>query len=62
MLLAFAASLALQTPLPPTPPPVGTEANQWLPEVVLPTLDGKRSVALSTWQGKPLLLLQFASW
>ena len=33
-----------------------------LPDLELPTIDGKRAINLSELTGKPTLLIQFASW
>lgn len=41
---------------------IGTGAGDFYPPVVLPSLDGKRAVALSQFAGKKVLLIQFASW
>ena len=60
MLLVILAALALQHPAIPTP--VGTQVGEPLQDVMLPTIDGKNTIRLSELRGKPLLLLQFASW
>ena len=41
---------------------IGREVGQVFPQVVLPTLDGKRTLALSNFRGKKVLLIEFASW
>ena len=43
-------------------PHFGTDAGDLYPPVVLPSLDGKRTLALSQFAGKKVLLVQFASW
>ncbi len=42
----------------PYPPKVG----QPHPQIILPTLDGERVIALSTFRGRKVLLVHFASW
>jgi len=41
---------------------VGRKVGDMHPEIVLPSLDGKRNDALSQFRGKKVLLVQFASW
>lgn len=60
MILALFAALTLQHAA--SPAPVGVQVGEPLQDVVLPTIDGKSTVRLSELRGKPLLLLQFASW
>jgi hypothetical protein len=43
-------------------PVVGREVGQVFPRVVLPSLDGKRTLALSEFRGKKVILIEFASW
>ena len=43
-------------------PRFGTDAGDFYPPVVLPSLDGKRTLTLSQFAGKRVLLIQFASW
>jgi hypothetical protein len=43
-------------------PVVGREVGQVFPQVVLPSLDGKRPLALSEFRGKKVILIEFASW
>lgn len=43
-------------------PRVGREEGEIYPPVVLPSLDGKRTLSLSEYAGKKVLLVQFASW
>ncbi len=43
-------------------PHVGTDLGELYPPIVLPSLDGKRTLALPQFAGKKLLLVQFASW
>jgi hypothetical protein len=43
-------------------PVVGREVGQLFPPIVLPSLDGKRTMALSEFRGKKVLLIEFASW
>lgn len=43
-------------------PKVGREVGQVFPPIVLPGLDGKRTLALSDFRGKKVLLIEFASW
>ena len=40
----------------------GTHVGDFYPPIVLPSLDGKRALALSMFAGKKVLLVQFASW
>ena len=44
------------------PPRVGRGVGDRHPPIVLPSLDGKRTLALSQFAGKKVLLIQFASW
>lgn len=60
MILALFAALTMQ--MSGNPAPVGTQVGIPLQDVVLPTIDGQQTVRLSELRGKPLLLLQFASW
>jgi hypothetical protein len=55
LLGAFLATGAL----PGDRPPYGTQVGDFYPPVVLPSLDGKRAVALSQFAGTKV---QFASW
>ncbi|MCP3917552.1 MAG: hypothetical protein GY711_18565 [bacterium] len=41
---------------------VGFAKGRFLPDLELPTIDGERTVRLSSLRGKKLLLVQFASW
>jgi len=41
---------------------VGWETDQFLPELELPTIDGKQTIRLSDFKGERILLIQFASW
>lgn len=45
--------------LPPRPLPV---VGKPYGELVLPTLDGSRSVDLDVYRGRKVLLIEFASW
>ncbi len=38
------------------------QVGQPLPHVHLPTIDGKEEMDLSSFRGKKLLLIEFASW
>ena len=38
------------------------QVGQPLPHVHLPTIDGKEEIDLSSFRGKKLLLVEFASW
>ncbi len=40
----------------------GTKAGQMQPDILLPSLEGNQTFALSQWRGKKVLLAQFASW
>ncbi len=44
------------------PPSVGREVGQYFPNIVLPSLDGKRRMTLSDFRGKKVILIEFASW
>lgn len=54
--------LAASAAAPAGPPSIGREVGQVHPEIVLPSLDGKRSLALSDFRGRKVLLIEFASW
>ena len=41
---------------------VGREVGRAFPQIDLPTLHGKRPLALSGFRGKKVLLIEFASW
>lgn len=43
-------------------PTEGRKVGDMHPEIVLPSLDGKKTYALSQFRGKKVLLVQFASW
>jgi hypothetical protein len=43
-------------------PTIGREVGQIHPEIVLPSLDGKRTLALSEFRGKKVILIEYASW
>ena len=43
-------------------PVVGRRVGQVFPQVVLPSLDGKRTLSLTDFRGKKVLLIEFASW
>jgi hypothetical protein len=43
-------------------PTIGREIGQIHPEIVLPSLDGKRTLALSDFRGKKMILIEYASW
>ena len=54
---------AATTPLVDAPAPqVGRKVGNVHAEIVLPSLDGKKTYALSQFRGKKVLLVQFASW
>ena len=59
LLASFAAATAAAAAAMPT---VGKDVGQAYPQVVLPGLDGKRSLALSDFRGKKVILIEFASW
>jgi hypothetical protein len=40
----------------------GTNIGELHPPIVLPSLDGKRTLSLAQFRGKKVLLVQFASW
>jgi hypothetical protein len=46
----------------PGGPRIGRRVGEIHPQIVLPSLDGRRPVALSSLRGKKVLLVQFASW
>ena len=41
---------------------VGLSEGDFLVDLELPTVDGERTIRLSSLRGKKLLLVQFASW
>ncbi len=41
---------------------IGRSVGQVFPHIVLPSLDGKRTIALSDYRGKKIVLIEFASW
>ncbi len=43
-------------------PQVGRKVGNVHPEIVLPSLDDKKTYSLSQFRGKKVLLIQFASW
>ena len=66
-LLSLGAALPLVTPtaaqdaerpVPAGPPQVG----QPMPDLVLPTVDGTQTIALSQFRGQKVFLVVFASW
>lgn len=57
-MLALAAVLALALALAPQDLVVGEKH----PELRLPTIDGGRTLGLSQFRGKKILLIDFASW
>ena len=63
VLTALFAAIGSAIPVGVTEAPtIGREVGQVFPQVVLPSLDGKRAVALSEFRGKKVLLIEFASW
>ena len=64
--LCLAAALLTQAAAPSSAsastPQVGGKVGNVHPEIVLPSLDGKKTYALSQFRGKKVLLIQFASW
>jgi hypothetical protein len=58
----FASSAVAAAVAAPEAPTVGREVGQVFPQVVLPSLDGRRPVALSQFRGKKLLLIEYAAW
>ena len=61
-LLAVANPTAAQSSARPDGVTVGREAGQVFPQIGLPSLDGKRSLAISDFRGMKVLLIEFASW
>jgi hypothetical protein len=62
-LLALAtSSIAVTAADMPDVPKIGRDVGQMFPQIVLPSLDGKRTLALSDFRGKKVLLIEFASW
>ncbi len=43
-------------------PQIGRKVGNVHPEIVLPSLDGKKTYSLSRFRGKKVLLVEFASW
>jgi hypothetical protein len=43
-------------------PVIGLEVGQVHPQIVLPSLEGKRPLALSDFRGKKVILIEYASW
>jgi hypothetical protein len=41
---------------------IGRDIGQIHPEIILPSLDGKRTLALSDYRGKKVILIEYASW
>ena len=67
-LLVFASALILLMnnndchSQPVQQPSVGTEVGQFFPDFKLPSLEGDNLLSLSSFRGKRVLLIQFASW
>jgi hypothetical protein len=61
MLTALLAALA-PAAVAAAMPVIGKEVGQVYPQVVLPSLDGKRALALSDFRGKKVILIEYASW
>ena len=67
-LLVFASALILLMnnndchAQPVQQPSVGTEVGQFFPDFKLPSLEGDNLLSLSSFRGKRVLLIQFASW
>lgn len=53
---------ATDSPVPTVDPSVWTTPGSAIPSIELPTLDGRSTVDLASFEGKKLLLIQFASW
>jgi hypothetical protein len=62
MLTALLAALASGGTVAAAVPVIGKEVGQVYPQVVLPSLDGKRPLALSDFRGKRVILIEYASW
>jgi hypothetical protein len=45
-----------------SPAPLVPELGAPIPNLVLPTIDGKQTIALSQYKGQKVLLIVFASW
>ena len=43
-------------------PQIGRQEGNVHPQIVLPSLDGTKTYAISDFRGKKVLLIQFASW
>ena len=62
-LLPLVAVFGVVAPLPAaSAQEVGRREGQFLPDLELPTIDGKQTLRLSDFRGKKLLLIEFASW
>jgi len=62
-LAALLTMSAATTPLvDASAPRAGRKVGAVHPEIVLRSLDGKKTYALSQFRGKKVLLVQFASW
>ncbi len=61
-LAAFCIALAGATTSPCPAQGVGLSEGDFLVDLELPTVDGERTIRLSSLRGKKLLLVQFASW
>mgnify|MGYP003630353974 FL=1 len=44
------------------PAPTVPKIGEPIPNLVLPTIDGKQTIALSQYKGQKVLLIVFASW
>ncbi len=60
--LAALLAVAAASPADAPAPQVGRKVGNVHAEIVLPSLDGKKTYALSQFRGKKVLLIQFASW
>ena len=49
-------------PLPFGPAPTVPEVGAPIPNLILPTIDGQQTIALSQFKGQKVLLIVFASW
>ena len=61
-LAAVATAVVTNAADTPKEPEIGREVGQIFPRTVLPSLDGKRTLSVSSFRGKKVLLIEFAAW
>ena len=61
ILIGLIVSAAVETSLAADRPELGMKKGQMHPDFILPTIDGK-TLRLSDYRGKKVLLFHFASW